>query len=260
LVYIVIAIIVIWIICVIIGKIKDGIVALSGAVGPITLIITAILCVIAYFAFSWIGVLIVAAIGLGVSFILRKSGQALAEHDKRKKEAAVIKKETKQMDIRHRNQLALQEELSKNCKWLGEMNAEKWKMKLPNYVNLEYDTSFEMITGNFAKQIEEENILQNDDWFNAYLDYIVKNGKGFSVIQLLNRVACPQMQMTHITPTATMLKAKLDQSTKRISDDVPALLQLNAGETYWPTRYAQNRYGILDSDSSKTTVYELDSL
>lgn len=260
--YIIVGIIVIGIIGFIIGKIKEGIDVLSDAVGSMTLIITAILCVVAFLAFSWIGVLVVAAVGLGLSFILKNSKEALEDHDKRKKETALINRKTTEIDIRHKNQMALQEELNKNCKWLGEVNADTWRTILPNYVNKEYETSFESITENFAKQIEEGFILQNEDWFNVYLQFIAKKNKGYSVDQLLSFVNCPQMQMTHVTSTKKMLGEKLEEKCKRAASGEPPLLKKEAGETYWPTEYASKKLGLLETTASTpaTTVIELDSI
>lgn len=240
--------------------VTDCVAAFAEAIGPMTLVITLILCVIAFFAFSWVGVLCVAACGLGVSFVLRKMGQALKEHDAKRKETAQINQRTSYQNIKHKNQLALQEELDKNCKWLGEMTPEKWEKKLPNFVNKAYETSFGDITMNFAKQMEEQYILQNNDWFDRYLDYIARSDGGYTVTQLLNmNHICPQLQITHFTPTEKMLTQKLEQATKSISEDVPASLRKEAGNTYWATPFAKKRFGVLET-TSHDEVYDLSDL
>ena len=220
--------------------------------------IIVILCIIAFFAGSWGGVLTVAILGLGLTFVLKRMGSALVRHDEKRRETAKIKQQTKQMTLRHKNQLALQNELDKNCRWLGEMNLEKWKKKLPNFLSKEYETSFEEIVTNFAKQMEEQNILQNDDWFKVYLDEIIKaKDHCMSEFQLLSTVTCPQMQMTHITPTEQLIREKLKENCIRKSDDVPAMLQQEAGGVYGATTYMKRRYGIEESKENKTTTIEL---
>ena len=241
--YIIALIIIIGIIGAICSAIKDLYDNLSDAISPTAVIITIILSIIAFFAFSWVGVLAVAILGLGFSFTLKKIGQALAQHDKSRRETAKINQKTKKMSLDHSNEMALREELEKNCRWLGYMNQEKWKDKLSNYVNKSYETDFESITNNFAKQMEEQNIIQNGDWFKPFLQHIVDTEAGNTAIQLLNVVNCPQLNITHITPDIELLESELEKKTQRISDDVPPLLNKVSGGIYIPTKYAIKLYG-----------------
>lgn len=238
----VVYIIVIIVILVILSGIYSFFEGLSDAVGKNTLLITGILCVISFFAFSWIGVLIVAALGIGGSYLLQKTRETLREHDANARKTAQINQQTSLQNAQHNNQLALQEELDKNCRWLGEMTPSKWKEKLPNYASKSYETSFEQITSNFAKQMEQQMILQNDDWFTPFMEYIV-NKEATSPIKLLNEVNCPQLKITHSTSNLELLTKRLDRATQRISDDVPPLLTKMPSGIYRPTRYANERFG-----------------
>lgn len=226
---------------------------LSDAVGPITVVITLILCVIAYFAYSWIGVLVVAIGGLGVAYLLKQARYALEKHDESRRETAKINKDTQQAQAMQENEFALREELDKNCRELGCMNAEEWERKLPNYKNKLYQSSFDSITKNFAQQMEQQEILQNDDWFQPFFQYILNKNQA-TPTKLLSEVSCPQLNITHITPDLQLLKAQLKKYTKRVSEDVPALLKEQpvalSEPLYVPTKYAKQIKGAQDSSSN----------
>lgn len=231
---------------------------LLDAVGKHALIITSILCVIAFLAFSWGGVLVVAIGGLGIACILNKIGQALKVHDKSIKDTAKINQKTQWDRIAQQNEMALTQELDTNCRRLGFMNSAMWASKLPNYGDRIYQSSFDSITLNFAKQMEEQNILQNDDWFEAFFQYILDHPNGSTPTKLLNEVSCPQLQVTHITPDIELLEIRLKKGTQWVSRDVPPLfkeisLQDVNENLYVPTKYALNTYG---SESNSADIHQ----
>ena len=103
--------------------------------------------------------------------------------------------------------------------------------------------------------MERQNILQNDDWFQPYFQYILSHPQGSTPIKLLSEVDCPQLKMTHITPNIRLLQAQLEKKTKRISEDVPPLLErrqvnIEGGFLYVPSKYALNTYGSSTSWNS----------
>lgn len=236
---------------------------LSNAVGSKTFIITLVLCVIAFFAYSWSGVLVVAIGGLGIAYLLKEVGQALEKHDKNKKETAEINKNTQQAQAMQNNEFALRKELDENCRWLGFMNAEMWVKKLPNYKNKSYQSSFDNITSNFAKQMEQQNILQSDTWFEPFFRYILSHPQGTTPTKLLNEVSCPQLQITHITPNIKLLNAQLKKGTQRVSRDVPPLFDERPLEgmkenLYVPTQYALMTYGSSSDNLGTENKTEFD--
>ena len=255
-----------FVLLVIIGMIMNVYETLSDAVGSKTVIITLVLCVVAFFAFSWVGVLVVAICGLGLAFLLKKTGQALEKHDQNRKEAAKINQTTQKEQAMQQNEYALRQELDKNCRWLGYMIPAMWASKLPNFKDKSYQTSFDSITTNFAKQMEQQNILQSDDWFQPFFQYILTHPAGTTPTKLLNEVSCPQLQITHITPNVKLIESQLKKGTQRKSKDVPPLYEEHAlnGMTenlYVPTRYALNTYGDgSDFGEMHTQEFSMDDL
>lgn len=225
---------------------------LIGGAGRLLIIIAVL--VLAYLAFSWQGVFAVVAIAL-LGMVLGKAGRFIGiqvnQHDKRAKETAQIKQQTQKEQLIHHNDAALIEELNKNCYWLGCMDPEKWKKKLPNYANKQYTTSFETITMNFAKQIEQQHIIQNGDWFEPYKQYVVQHPGGSTVTKMLNEVNCPQLKMTHVTPDGDLINTWLVRGTKRVGKDVPELFRMTFikelnESVFTPTEYLKKLYGSGD--------------
>lgn len=228
---------------------------LSRIVGRSTLLVTGVLCVLGYFAFSWPGVFVIAVLGIGISLLtqqIAKAGRHISHtievHDQEKTKKAQIQQQTAHEKAVQENERALQEELEKNCGWLGYTNSKKWHEKLSNYANKEYATSFDTITENFAIQKELQNITQNETWFTPFLEYIVAHPAGSTPTKLLNEVHCPQLYVTHHTPNKILLQKQLTACTKAKSGDVPALLKKQPlsgydEPLYLPTRYAQKLYG-----------------
>lgn len=187
--------------------------------------------VVVYLAASWKGILVVIGLGFG-GFVVIKSisamGQYIGEqfrlHDEKVNERVTIVRLTQMEKQAHENENALRNELERNCYWLGCMNEEKWKKKLPNYVNKEYSSSFKEITMNFAKQIEEQRIVNNSEWFEPYVLCILKHDC-ITVTKLLNEVNCPQLKLTHVTPDEKLITEMLISKTKKISKDVPPWFQ-----------------------------------
>lgn len=242
---------------IIIGIIVIGIIAwLAEKVGGINRLIVIVGLIIVLSVFGlWpyaLGFAAICAVGYAIVKILGKAGKYVGDqveqHDKSEKEKAQIYQQT-QADMQvHNNDTALMEELSKNCYWLGYMNDDMWIEKLPNYVNRKYSTDFGTITRNFAKQIEQQHILQNDDWFEPFKLYVLKHPGGSTVTKMLHEVNCPQLKMTHSTPDGDLLNTWLVRGTKKANKDVPALFsstfikEMNEN-VFTPTLYLQKLYG-----------------
>lgn len=225
---------------------------LVGGAGKLIVII--IILVSAFLVGSWAGVLAVVAIGAIGYVIVRLLGKAgkyvgdqVEQHDKRKRETAQINQKTQADKQMHNNDAALMEELSKNCYWLGYMSDDMWLKKLPNYVHRQYSTDFKTITSNFAKQIEQQHILQNDDWFEPFKLYVLNHPGGSTVTKMLHEVNCPQLKMTHSTPDGDLVNTWLVRGTKKANKDVPALFsstfikEMNES-VFTPTPYLQKLY------------------
>ena len=100
---------------------------LVGGAGKLIAII--IILIAAFFIWSWNGVLAAAAICTIVCIVVKvieKAGKYVGDqveqHDKNKRETAQINQKTEREKQIHINDVALMEELSKNCYWLGYMS------------------------------------------------------------------------------------------------------------------------------------------
>lgn len=251
---------------IIIGIIVLGIIGwLAEQVGGIVplLIIIGLIIVLSVFGL-WpyaLGFGAICLIGYAIVKLLGKAGKYVGDqveqHDKRKNEIALINQKTQVDKQIHANDVALMEELSKNCYWLGVMSDDMWAKKLPNYVNRQYSTDFRTITSNFAKQIEQQHILQNDDWFEPFKLYILNHPGGSTVTKMLHEVNCPQLKMTHSTPDGDLLNTWLVRGTKKANKDVPALFsstfikEMNES-VFTPTPYLRKLYG--ENDDSNQDV------
>lgn len=207
-----------------------------------------------FYVSSWYGICLAAivyAIGHAIVSVLGKAGKYIGsqveQHDKRKREVAEIKKRTIEEKQIHDNDSLLMEELTKNCYWLGYMDDDKWLKKLPNYANKHYSSDFKTITNNFAQQIEQQHILQNDDWFEPYKIYVLNHPGGSTVTKMLHEVNCPQLRLTHSTPDGDLVNTWLVRGTKKENKDVPALFastyikEMNES-IFTPTPYLQKLY------------------
>ena len=248
--YIIIALVVLGIIVSLFKWLSD----LVGGAGKLIVII--IILVASYLVASWEGVLtaaVIATIGYIAVRLLGKAGKYIGnqveQHDKNKRETAKINQQTQQAKQIQSNDAALMNELSKNCFWLGYMSREMWLKKLPNYANRQYSTDFNTITSNFAKQIEQQHIVQNDDWFEPFKLYVLNHPGGSTVTKMLHEVNCPQLKMTHSTPDGDLLNTWLMRGTKKANKDVPALFsatfikEMNEN-VFTPTAYLQKLYGV----------------
>lgn len=247
---------------------------LADLVGGAGVLITIIgVLVAAFLAFSWVGVfavigiavagaIIIAAIANAGTFVSKK----VEEHDTSKRETERIKLQTQKEKLAHENDKALMDELKNNCCWLGAMNAEDWKKKLPNYVTKGYSSSFETITSNFAKQIEQQYILQNNEWFEPYKIYVLNHPGGTTVTQMIHEVNCPQLKMTHCTPDGDLINTWMVRGTEKKNADVPPLFtkdfisnpakKMNE-YVFRPTKYLQKLYSHQDTTSTDSAE-ELD--
>lgn len=203
-------------------------------------------------AICLVGYMIVSLIGKAGKYV----GDQVEQHDNSIKEAARINQQTYEDQQKHNNDVALMEELSKNCYWLGYMSDAKWLEKLPNFANRQYSTDFKMITSNFAKQIEQQHIIQNDDWFEPFKLYVLNHPGGSTVTKMLHEVDCPQLKMTHSTPDGDLLNTWLVRRTQKANKDVPALFastfikEMNES-IFTPTPYLQKLYGANNNDSQE---------
>lgn len=257
--YIVIALIVIGIISSIIEKLSD----MVG--GRKVLVVLIVLYIVSFLALSWIGVLIITVV-LAILALIRSLGRGISsvvkDHDEEKKNIAQIKQNTQISKEIHDNDMALDTELRKNCTKLGYMNVAMWKAKLPNYVNKQYSEDFTEITYKFAKQIEAQNITQNDDWFQPFVNYLVIHPQGATVIKMLSEVQCLQFNYTHATPDENILYNRLIQGTKRIQGDVPPVFSHTSvgenGEIFTLSAYGQKLYCTNNFMAKESHVTEMD--
>lgn len=226
----------------------------SKVFGKAAAIVIAILGVIAFFTYSWVGVFAVVAVGLVLALVvgqITKAGRHITktveEHDAQK------------------NERALQNELDRNCRWLGYMNEQMWRKKLPNYAEKKYIRPFGEITQNFAKQMELQNITQNDDWFKPFLEYLVLK-KRATVTKMLNEVDCPQFRITHTTPNFQLLQKRLIQGTKEKSVDVGEILRKVETEEeplFMLTSYGLGLYGAdsgMGEDNEANEEFDISEL
>ena len=243
--YIIIGLIVIGIVYAIIEWLKDT----AGVWLPILLGVGVL--VVAFFAAGWVGVLAVIGIAIGVALLAALVSvvtKSRREHDSSVRQTAQLQLDKQRGEQAHENDKALLKELNDNCKYLGFMNDKMWNNKLSNYVDRPYSTNFNEMTRNFAKQMEEQNITGNDEWFEPFMNYIISHPAGSTIVKLLSEVKCKQFQTTHITPNKTLLERKLEAGTKDVSKDVKALFNatpMNDGQIlYTPTRYLLHREGL----------------
>ena len=247
-----------------------GIISLiAEAVGGIIplIIIVGIIIILSIFKL-WPYALAFAAITVVGGVIISVIGDQVEKHDKIKKETAEINQKTQADMQMYNNDAVLREELSKNCYWLGYMNDDMWAKKLPNYVNRQYSTDFRTITSNFSKQVEQQHILQNDDWFEPFKMYVLNHPGGSTVTKMLHEVNCPQLKMTHCTPDGDLVNTWLVRGTQKANKDVPALFsstfikEMNES-IFTPTPYLQKLYGgnnSGDQDINHATEISFDDL
>lgn len=245
---------------IIVGLIILGIIVsifkrLSELVGGTGNLIVIIIILVASFLVGGVaGIFVVAAIFVVVCVVIgllgiagKYVGDQVEQHDKSKRETAQINQKIQEDMQIHNNDRALMEELSKNCYWLGYMSDEMWEKKLPNYVGRQYSTDFRTITSNFAKQIEQQHILQNNDWFEPFKLYVLNHPGGSTVTKMLHEVNCPQLRVTHSTPDGDLLNTWLVRGTQKANKDVPALFsstfikEMNES-VFTPTPYLQKLY------------------
>lgn len=242
---------------IIIGIIVLGIIGwLAEKVGGFVplLIIIGLIIVLSVFGL-WpyaLGFAAICGVGYAIIKVLGNAGKYVGdqvkEHDARQKETAQINQKTQADKQMHSNDVALMEELSKNCYWLGYMTDDMWLKKLPNYASKRYSTDFRTITSNFAKQIEQQHITQNGDWLEPFKLYILNHPGGSTVTKMLHEVDCPQLKMTHSTPDGDLLNTWLVRGTKKANKDVPALFsstfikEMNES-VFTPTPYLKKLYG-----------------
>jgi hypothetical protein len=262
---------------IIIGIIVIGIIAwLADKVGgmlPLIIIIGLIIILSVFGLWPYaLGFAAICAVGYGIVMALGKAGKYVGnqveQHDKLKKETAQIAKKTQDDKLMHNNDAALMEELSKNCYWLGYMSDDMWLQKLPNYANRQYSTDFRTITNNFAKQIEQQHIIQNNDWFEPFKLYVLNHPGGSTVTKMLHEVNCPQLKMTHATPDGDLVNTWLVRGTQKANKDVPALFSstfikdMNES-VFTPTPYLQKLYGESDEkvqEANHATEINFDDL
>jgi hypothetical protein len=226
---------------------------LVGGAGPLIVIIIIIVVLSVFGLWPYaLGFAAICLVGYAIIKVIGKAGKYVGDqveqHDRSKKETAQINQKTQQDKQIQNNDAALMEELSKNCCWLGYMSEEKWIEKLPNYANRQYSTDFRTITSNFAKQIEQQHILQNNEWFEPFKLYVLNHPGGSTATKMLHEVICPQLKMTHCTPDGDLLNTRLVRGTQKGNKDVPALFESHFikemnESVFTPTAYLQKLYG-----------------
>lgn len=221
-----------------------------------------VVLVVAYRALGWLGIFILFGVIVILGILVFIASNIYA-HDESKKETAKINQETQAANRAQMNENELILELNKNCYHLGLMTPEKWKKKLPNYVGRSYMTSFESITFNFAKQIEQGHIVQNDDWFEPFKIYILNHPSGATVTKMLNEVVCPQLKMTHVTPDGDLVNTWLVRGTKRVSKDVPELFKMTFIKEmneylFTPSEYLKHLYEKTSPEVKGNESVEID--
>lgn len=247
-IYIILGIILLVILAWIIDVLADGgIFVVIGILGLIGV----------YKFFSWKGILTLIGtciIGGVIFFFMSTLLEGLAAHDQKKMETAKMMKETQEKREIQENEDALISELNNNCRWLGYMDEQKWRNKLPNYCKRKYKTSFSQITHNFAVQMEQQNITQNDEWFKPFLMYIVNHPGGVTMVKMLKEVNCPQFNITHITPETELLSEQIQRGMERMGQhDQPLFYKalIDGEAVFTPTAYAKHLYGNKENRNIK---------
>ena len=247
------------IVIIILGLIVSGFSFLSDLVGGSHVLVPLIILIlVSFFVFSWSGVLIILllftlyrlaknfATNANEAKIKAAETNKLAAEDK--KQAAEIHRVTELNKQAAINDESLKNELMNNCQQLGEMDKQKWREKLPNYVDLNYSSSFDEIVNNFARQIEQQKILSNIEWFEVFKEYIAKHPNGVTITKMLNEVSCPVFQYTHTKKNGDLLYTLVERGTEKRGIDIPPLFNKGpkieeANEhIYTPTSYLLKQY------------------
>lgn len=184
----------------------------------------------------------------------------IQEHDANEIKKAEILERTEKSKRASLNKEELERYLEKECMRMGQMDREDWHRLLANYVRKEYPIPFDSITYNFAQQMEEKILIQRDDWFKSYLEFIVDNGSGrrFNINQLLAKVKCEQFEITHNTSNRDLLQSKLDEAVKG-KGTAPLLKTTkdNEGMTlYYASASLLREYGF-DNNKNKRPPHQI---
>ncbi|MBO5373186.1 MAG: hypothetical protein J6A75_10795 [Lachnospiraceae bacterium] len=141
-----------------------------------------------------------------------------------------------------KNQIALQKELEKHCEFLGAMTSKKWREKLPGYANREYETSFDQITRDFAKEMEK-NISHDHMFLYPYIQAILENDKGYTAAQLLETVNYMGLglKITHVTPDVILLNRMLKAESEERKGKEPSFIKEKNG-VFFPSELGQKKH------------------
>lgn len=233
--YIIIILIALGILVTLIEFIKDNI-------GPILAIALGIAFVVLT---GGTGIIVALIIG-GIYMIVKKNREGKYKEKEAERDTARQQAKTTDTQIRHMNDMELKLALDSNCKSLGTMDEQGWRRVLGNYVHKEYETSFDEITMNFAKQIENQYIAKTaSDWMQKFEEYISQRPSGCPIFKMLEEVDCDALRMTHITPTNKILEHYLNEGTKELGYGVKAKFTVSNADNlviYKPTKYLMHLY------------------
>ena len=190
--------------------------------------------------------IMVALILFGIYAIVKKNRDGKLKEKQVEQSTAIHNAKVNDTQIRHMNDMELKLALESNCKNLGIMDEQGWRRVLSNYTHKEYETSFDEITMNFAKQIEDQYIAKTaSDWMQKFEEYISQRPGGCPIDKMLEEVDCDALRMTHITPTKKILEHYLNEGTRKISDDILPKFSISNTDNlvmYKPTKYLQHLY------------------
>ena len=114
---------------------------------------------------------------------------------------------------RERNELMLRRCLEADCLKLGHMTPDLWRARLPAYVDLEYPEpyDFDEIVRGFAQMVEE-NYIDGDEQL-AWLEPIVHDlvHRGMADVGQLSQVSSEGLTYTHNTPDAKLIYDALEK-------------------------------------------------
>ena len=215
-------------------------------------LVVAIICYAALGAMGLLGlVVVIAGIGL-IVFVMR----SVKEHDEAKSLLQAQEYKAQKEQNSRDNELIFNEELENNYSTMGYMNLDEWKKKLPNYIDRDYETSFEAIVKNFTEKSEERNIRENKEFLQPFITYLLSRPQGSTVNKMLAEVKDSALKYTHYTSDKELLEERLIKATVGKSKDVPPLLSVistEVGDLYQPTKYCEKLFGseVVESQTNE---------
>ena len=121
--------------------------------------------------------------------------------------------------IKQKNEDGVNTYLINNCVKCGHVTEDSWKAMLPQFASKSYITSFEQITSNFAKRMEDKYIEGDEKltWLNPAVHYLRNNL--IADITELERVPSEGLNFTHVTPNGKLIFDAMENLCKvKVSD------------------------------------------